>query len=243
VNGWDTEVLKDVLADESCDARKANNGNKPERCLPLTPYVKKKGDSDCQLAKSISLTENIGMIEPIVRLPGCNPITHSNVVMCSQGFEPETMNNSGTFHIQSKLTGGYLTFDPSTEHVLANGSTSNSSYRQVWGLGWAPRDQSHTIRNSEINKHFSMQGELRIKGVSASAWEVFSFEKQPGTKYIAIKNHRHHKYLQVENDFIISGKATSITDACLFQLITPDGGFVPEGIKLADLQELSTTIV
>jgi hypothetical protein len=72
---------------------------------------------------------------------------------------------------------------------------------------------------------------------------VFSFEKQPGTKYIAIKNHRHHKYLHVENDFTISGKPTSITDACLFQLITPDGGLVPEGIKLSDLQELSTNIV
>ena len=175
------------------------------------------------------------MVEPIDRLPGCNPITYSNAVMCSQGAEPNTMNNEGTFHIQSKLTNGYLTYDPTTERVFANGSRLHPSYRQVWGLGWAPRNLGRTVRNSEINKHFTMQNTLKIKGLAASNWEIFSFEKQPATEYIAIKNFRHGKYLKVEQDFTISGNAASITDASLFQLVKPDGGFVPEGIQSSDL--------
>jgi hypothetical protein len=193
-------------------------------------------DDDCKLSKRIPLTENIGMVEPIDRLPGCNPITYSDAVPCPQGFEPKTMNNTGTFHIQSKLTGGYLTFDPRTEIVYANGSTINPSYRQVWGLGWAPRNLGRTVRSSEINKHFTMQDPLKIRGNAADTWEIFEFEPQLRSSYIAIKNLRHGKYLQVEQDFTISGTATTITDAALFKLVTPNGGSVPEGLKLNDLR-------
>jgi hypothetical protein len=227
--------VKAVLTDPTCSARNTNNGNNPERCAPLTPFVKKFNDNDCELSKSVPLTENIGMLEPIDRLPGCNPITYSNAVMCSQGFEPRTMDNTGTFHVQSKLTGGYLTFNPKTETVYANGSTIDPYYRQIWGLGWAPRNLGRTIRNAEINKHWTMQDPLRIRGNDADTWEIFDIEEQPGTDYVAIKNFRHQKYLQVEQDFTISGKATSINDACLFKLVTPDGGYVPEGLKLNDL--------
>jgi len=235
VNGWDTDVVRNTLTHPSCLATSTNNGNNPERCLPLQPFVKKFNDDDCELSKSVPLTENLGMIEPIDRLPGCNPITYSNAVACTRNVGPRTMNNAGTFHIQSKLTGGYLTFDPQTETVYANGSTTNPNYRQVWGLGWAPRDLGRTIRSSEINKHFTMQDPLRIRGQAANEWEIFEFEPQVRSSYIAIKNRRHGKYLQVEPDFTISGKATTITDASLFRLVTPNGGHVPEGLKMSDL--------
>ena len=179
------------------------------------------------------------MVEPIARLPGCNPITYSNAVLCSQGAEPNTMNNAGTFHILSKLTNRYLTYDPATELVLANAPTSNPTYRHVWGLGWAPRNLGRTVRNVEINKHFTMQDPLKIRGNDADTWEIFSFEQQPGGEYIAIKNLRHGKYLKVEADSKITGTATMITDACLFKLVQPNGGYAPDGIKVSDLQQLS----
>jgi hypothetical protein len=79
-----------------------------------------------------------------------------------------------------------------------------------------------------------MQNILQVRRVDAREWEIFSFEEQPGN-YVAIKSLQHGKYLQVEQDFTISGTATLITDDCLFKLITPDGGYVPEGLKLRDL--------
>jgi hypothetical protein len=188
-------------------------------------------DDDCKLSKRIPLTENIGMVEPIDRLPGCNPITYAKAAPCTQGSDPKSMNNQGTFHIQSKLTGGYLTFDPQTEIVYANGSTVDPDYHLVWGQGWAPKDLGRTVRNSEINKHFTMQDSLRVRGNPADTWEIFSFETQPSGGYIAIKNLRYGQYLKVESDFTISGQTTNITDAALFKLITPTGGYVPEGLK------------
>ncbi len=204
--------------------------------MTLKPFTKTFNDDDCKLFKPIPLTENLGMVEPINRLPGCNPITYSNATMCTDGFDPKTMDNTGTFHIQSKLTGGYLTFDPHTKIVYANASTIDPSYRQVWGLGWAPRDLGRIVRNSEINNFFTMQNPLQIKGNDVNAWEIFSFEQQPASDYIAIKNLRYGQYLKVEKDFTISGQATSITDASLFKLITPNGGYVPEGLKPNDFR-------
>jgi hypothetical protein len=198
--------------------------------------MKQVDDDYCKLFKPIPLTENIGMVEPIDRLPGCNPITYSNATVCTDGYDPKTMNNTGTFHIQSKLTGGYLTFDTNTTIVYANASTIDPSYRQVWGLGWAPKNLGHTVTNSEINNHFTMQDRLQIKGMDADVWEIFSFEQQPASDYIAIKNLRYGQYLKVEQDFTISGQATSITDASLFKLITPNGGYVPEGLKPNDFR-------
>lgn len=178
------------------------------------------------------------MVAPIDRLPGCNPIRYSGAAPCSQGSDPRSMNNAGTFHIQSKTTGGYLTFDSASERVFANGSTLEPSYRQVWGLGWAPRALGQTVRNAEINKHFTMQDTLKVKGLTPDAWEVFSFETQPNSDYIAIKNARHGRYLRVEADFTISGNSATITDAGLFKLITPNGGYVPEGNKSVHLPQL-----
>jgi len=227
-----------MLADPSCLASSTNLGNNPERCLPITPFVKKSVDANCELVRPIPLTENIGMVEPIKRLPGCNPITYSNPVMCSEGSDPRSMDNTDTFHIQSKITGRYVTFDPITEIVYANAPAHNPSYRETWGLGWAARDTGRTIRSTELNRHFTMQDKLRVRGPESDTWEIFSFEKQSTSDYIAIKNLRHGKYLQVEPDFTISGTATIITDACLFRLVTPDGGYVPEGLKMSDLINL-----
>ncbi|CAF0997440.1 unnamed protein product [Didymodactylos carnosus] len=240
VNGWDFDVVKNMLADSSCLASNTNLGNNPERCLPLKPFVKQSVDANCELAKPIPLTENIGMIEPIKRLPGCNPITYSNAAMCSQGSDPRSMDNTGTFHIKSKVTGRYVTFNPITEDVYANAPTNNPSYRETWGLGWAARDTGRTVRNTELNRHFTMQDKLKVRGPESDTWEIFSFEKQSDSDYIAIKNRRHGKYLQVEPDFSISGTATIITDACLFQLITPDGGHVPVGLQMSDLANLQS---
>ena len=227
-----------MLADKSCLASSTNLGNNPERCLPIQPFVKKSVDANCELARPVPLTENIGMVEPIKRLPGCNPITYSNAIMCSQGSEPQSMDNTGTFHIQSKTTGRYVTFNPITEVVYANASISNPTYREIWGLGWAKDDLGRTVRNTELNRHFTMQDPVKVRSPDARTWEIFTIEKQSGSDYVAIKNRRHDKYLQVEPDFTITGKATTITDACLFRLITPNGGHVPQGLKMADLINL-----
>jgi hypothetical protein len=227
--------MNNMLADDTCTARNTNLGNNPERCSPLKSFVKKFVDADCELAKSVTLTENLGMVEPIDRLPGCNPITYSDAVMCPQGFMPETMDNTGTFHILSKMTNQYVTFDPNTERVYANASATDPTYREIWGLGWAPRDQGRTVRNTELNKHFTIQDVLKVRGQDADTWEIFTFEEQAGSDYVAIKNLRHDKYLRVEPNFTISGTATIITDACLFRLVTPNGGYVPAGLKMSDL--------
>jgi hypothetical protein len=62
------------------------------------------------------------------------------------------MNKEGTFHIQSKTTGRYLTFNPTAERVLANASTKDLNYRKVWGFGWVPRNLGQTVRNPQIGK-------------------------------------------------------------------------------------------
>ncbi len=224
-----------MLANPSCNSNNTANGNRPDLCAPLTPYVKAQVDNNCQLARPIPLTENIGMVTPMNQLLGCNPITYSNAAPCSQGADPSTTNNTGTFHVQSILTGYYLTYDPLTLKVFANASTVNATYAQAWGLRWAPSNLGRTVSSSQIDMHFTMQDVLRIKGNVANTWEIFSFEQQPNSSSVAIKNLRYGKYLQVQPDFTISGQATNITNACLFNLVTPDGGFVPPGITAADL--------
>ncbi|CAF1292907.1 unnamed protein product [Didymodactylos carnosus] len=125
VNGWDTDVMAAAIANDTCSVENTNYGNNPEKCLPLKPFVKARNDDSCELAVPVPLTENIGMVETIDRLPGCNPITYSNAAPCTDGAAPSTMNNA----------------------VLANASTVAPNYRQVWGVGWA--SQGRTIRNAE----------------------------------------------------------------------------------------------
>jgi hypothetical protein len=182
------------------------------------------------------------MVAPMARLPGCKPITYSNAVKCSQNADPSTTNNVGTFHILSKFTGLYLTFNSTTQQVLANCSTQNPTYQEVWGLGWAPKNLGQTVRNSQVDTHLNMQDTVRVKGGTPDTWEVFSFEQQANSSYVVIKNLRYNKYLKVEQDSTISGQATAITNNCLFKLVTPNGGFAPAGITLVDLPTLSATV-
>ena len=230
-----------MIDDPSCHIDSTRYYNRLEQCRPLKPYLKKRVDDRCALARPVPLTENIGMVGPIDRLPGCNPVTYSNARTCSQGADPSTMNNIGTFHIQSKITGGYLTFDRSTGLVLANSPSINPSYREVWGFVWSSRYQGYFVRNSEVYGQFTMDGKLKVDDVVADSWDIFSFEQQPNSDYLAIKSFGHDKYLKVERDFTISARATSITEACLFKPIIPDGGFVPEGIRLTDIGHLTRT--
>ncbi len=112
------------------------------------------------------------------------------------------------------------THPPITEKVYANSSAGR------------------IIGNTELNRHFTIQDTLRVRGLESDTWEIFSFEQQSSSNYIAIKNRWHGKYLEVEPDFFINGSATVITGACLFRLVTPDGGYVPEGLKISDLAHL-----
>jgi hypothetical protein len=78
---------------------------------------------------------------------------------------------------QIPIEGGYdepdvhtCTHPPITEKVYANSSAGR------------------IIGNTELNRHFTIQDTLRVRGLESDTWEIFSFEQQSSSNYIAIKN-------------------------------------------------------
>eukprot|EP01117_Protostelium_nocturnum_P001963 TRINITY_DN12618_c0_g1_i1.p1 TRINITY_DN12618_c0_g1~~TRINITY_DN12618_c0_g1_i1.p1 ORF type:complete len:582 (-),score=180.01 TRINITY_DN12618_c0_g1_i1:250-1995(-) len=238
VSGWDPEVMRKALLDDSCDASSTNNGNTVTNCLPLKPFVKASNNDICELAVPIPLTEGYGLVTPIKKLPGCNPITQTNAKACTDGFNPKDSDNSGTFHIKSALTGKYLTFDSATQNVYANGTTTAPNYRQVWGQGWSSAGRS--LRSSEANKHWSMRDTLQVISGSPDTWETFTIEPQTGanSSYVTFRSFRNSKLVAVQADGTLKATTNDLGTATFFQLIVPNGGFINQGITNADLPQL-----
>lgn len=70
------------MHDVSCYENNTNEGNIPQNCKPLTPYVKTNNpDQSCLLDKPILNYEDLGINHWISHLPGNNPVSSGSATV------------------------------------------------------------------------------------------------------------------------------------------------------------------
>jgi hypothetical protein len=135
-NGWDVDILQQAMRDVSCYANNTNNGNIPENCLPLQPYVKDDNDDgSCVLENPILNYEDIGLRHWISHLPGNNPVTYGPLAAPAySGVYPQQIDP--TFYrvlLKSVSNGLYVTsFGGEKAPLKASVAQANLSYSEVF---------------------------------------------------------------------------------------------------------------
>jgi hypothetical protein len=230
LNGWDPKIMQAAILDPSCDAVSTNNGNTVKNCIPLAPYVYGPGQEpdpgQCPLAKTIPLTEDLGVNHPIARLPGCNPITYVSSPLCEASPQQSYASPvTERFALLSKFTGQYFTCPQAlatlpTVTVNASELTYSETFTAVdypGGVG---------IFGEWSLQYFSAHGNngaLMCDRGAVGSWETFKFVPQSGG-YVSIVSLKNNNYLSVQSDFSLAPTATTVTDKELFQQVVPNGG-------------------
>jgi len=242
LNGWDQNLLQQAINSPSCDAKSTNNGNNVKACAPLAQYVVSPSNGACELANRIPLTESLGMIHPVPRLPGCQNITGAqtqNAVPCmgdpKKSYSPPI---SQRFLLKSKSTGKYVSAPSDNDKpLIANKITADPTLAEVFGpVPWASGsiqgislipESAYGLTNvcSARGTNAALICNGRSASTDATSWEAFQIVQQSGG-YIAIKAMRNSQYLTVQADGTIAPTSTTIGDAQLFQQLTPDGGHI-----------------
>jgi len=242
LNGWDQALAQKAINDPTCDAKSTNNGNNVKACAPLAQYVVSPSNGQCDIATHIPLTEALGMVYAIPRLPGCQNITGQqawNPEPCSatpqQSFSPPI---SMRFFLKSKSTGKYVTAPVDNKlPLVANLVSSNPSLTEVFApIAWASGSVTGINIVPEaaygVNNFCSAHGtnsaiicDRPTPSKDVGSWEAYHVESQAGG-YIAIKANANGKYITVQGDGVLAPTSTTIGDAQLFQQISPDGGHI-----------------
>jgi len=239
-NGWDVDLLQTAINDPTCDGKITNNGNNVKACEPLTNYVISQGAGKCDLANHIPLTEALGMVYALPRLPGCQNITGEQPVHATPCMAPPQKSYSPPltqrFLLKSKLTGKYVSAP--TEHTLplvANMVSDDPSLSEVFApIPWSSGSLTGVSLMPEaangVRNYCSTSGTpgaivclTRDANNGTKSHEAFKFEPQPGG-YIAIKAYYNMQYVTVQDDGTLVATSTTIGDGQLFQQLTPDGG-------------------
>jgi len=240
LNGWDQDLLQAAINSPSCDAKNTNNGNTVKNCAPLSQYVVDPSNGACAISKPIPLTESLGMIHPIKRLPGCQNITGEqakDVQPCmaspQQSYSPPI---SERFFLKSKTTGKYVTAPlDNSKPLLANVVAANPTLTEVFGpVPWSSGNMNginlipeaaYGLTNicSARGNNGALICDRRSADSSASSWEAFFLEPQAGG-YVAIKANSNKNYVTVQGDGTLAPTSATVVDASLFQQIQPDGG-------------------
>jgi len=226
VSGWDPTVMAAAIKEPRCsnDNPDMGFGNNVKNCPPLAPYVKGNNEPDCKLAKTVPLTENLGISKPIKRMPGC--WTNTGLL---QGCDPSPKgsDNSNVYHIFSVSANAYLSLDTASSNVLANGPSNFLTYRQLWGF--SERSSGRVaVRSEESSDVISAQNTAQMVG-RVSDWEEWTIVKVAGSNStVAFKSNRNNQYLSVASDKTLNVNAKSIGNAETFKLSNPDGGYVPK---------------
>jgi len=240
LNGWDHDLLQAAINSPSCDAKNTNNGNNVKACQPLAQYVVDPGNGRCDIAKHVPLTESLGMVYAIPRLPGCQNITGDQPVNPEPCMTaPQNSYNpplSMRFFMKSKSTGKYVTAPPDNSQPLvanlvsANPSLTESFSPVAWasgnlkGISLIPEAAYGTTNFcSAHGTNGAVVCDRRSASNDAGSWEAFAIEEQAGG-YIAIKSFSNNKYITVQGDGTLAPTSTTIGDAQLFQQISENGG-------------------
>jgi len=242
LNGWDQTVMQAALNSPTCDAKNTNNGNNVKVCTPLAPYLVTPENAACELSTPVPLTEALGMIHAIPRLPGCQNITgeqKEDVVPCmaspQKSYSPPL---SQRFHLKSKSTGKYVSAPmDNTKPLLANKVATDPTLTEVFGpVGWSSGsltgislipESAYGLTNicSARGTNGALICDRRSADPGATSYEAFQIVTQSGG-YIAIKAFKNGQYLTVQADGTIAPTSTTVGDAQLFQQLTPDGGHI-----------------
>jgi hypothetical protein len=113
--------------------------------------------------------------------------------------------------------------------MTASGSVP--SLDEVWGSN--PYVGGSCLQNEGTGRFASASGTnsmLMVNRGTVSDWELFELETQSSGD-VAIISNRNGKYVSVQADGTLVPDATAVTsDAQLFVLETPDGGYIGEPI-------------
>jgi len=242
LNGWDVNLLQKAIDDPSCDAKNTNNGNTVKNCGPLSQYVMDPSNGYCDIAQHVPLTESLGMVYALPRLPGCQNITGEQsvnpkpcVASPQQSYSPPL---SQRFLLKSKSTGKYVSAPVvNTKPLVANMVSSDPSLTEVFApLPWSAGGVTGITLVPEaaygVNNFCSAHGDNGAiccdrpsPSPTPDSWEVFHIEPQAGG-WIAIKANSNGKYITVGPDGVLAPTSTAIGDAQLFMQSTPDGGHI-----------------
>jgi hypothetical protein len=242
LNGWEQNLLQQAIDSPTCDAKNTNNGNNVKACAPLSQYVVDPSNGKCDLSARIPLTEALGMVYAIPRLPGCQNITGQSMVdpvPCysspQQSFTPSI---SQRFFLKSKSTGKFVTFpSDNLQPLVANVISANPTLNEVFvPIAWASGSVKGVNLVPEaaygVNNFCSTHGtngaiicDRPSPSQDAGSWEAFQIENQSGG-YIAIKANQNGKYITVQADGTLAPTSTTVGDQQLFQQVLPDGGHI-----------------
>jgi len=190
LNGWDVTILQAAMHDPSCDATNTNNGNIPQNCLPLQPYVKSSNpDQSCLLDNPIPNYEDLGINHWISHLPGNNPIQAGPApATLRPGSYAQTIDaNTYRVLLKSVRNGLYVSSlkGSSTSYLTANVAQSQLSYPQVFefvplgtGIYGIVTESSSKWVSSNNGGTNPLTGDRN----SPSGWEQWSLSFSGGTR-------------------------------------------------------------
>jgi hypothetical protein len=232
LSGWDTTILQKALDDPSCLSTNPFNraGNNVSSCLPLAPFVQNTPDFACLQHSLTYLTEDLGMGNPIDKLPGCNPLTMGpqDATPCPM-IPPQasTTDVLRRFMLLSKATGKYVSQPMKVDAPLVATATKPTLF-EVWSI----RNVTGGVAIiNDGNGHFaSISGNNMVANRgSVSDWEKWTIGWHNG--YATIMNNYKKLLVTTQADGSVgpTGSPTTIADASLFTLVKPDGGTLVDG--------------
>lgn len=249
LNGWDQGVVQAALRDPSCQSQNTNEGNSPQNCKPLSPYVKSSNpDQSCLLASPIPNIEDVGVNHLIDHLPGCNPVDPGpNEVNPCFGQKPVTIPKSvRRVLLRSTSSGKYVSGRSIQAYLTADTVQEDLSYINVFDIISTGVDGIYTIQ-SEINYQYWSANNRDQTPINAnrprwSTWETwnltFAGASQDGFGTAAIFSFSDNLYVQLNGQSQLIANAPAFAKAELFEIInananvadtwtkTPPAGYV-----------------
>jgi len=235
LSGWEPNVMAQAISDPTCDQTSTNNGNDVRKCNPFSKYVQdSQPRGACQLASQITLTEDLGIVNAIAALPGCNPITNGpdSAIPCSA--LPNATASSGLskrFMLKSLVNNMFVTVPNNSTFPPVANITTNFTYFEVFSTQQMGQGVV-SIRSEGSLQWLSASGDKNLVMCNRgdpSLWETFTIVPQTSgnlNNVVAIQSLRNNFYLYTAVDGTLRYNATTIGSNALFQLVTPDGGYV-----------------
>jgi hypothetical protein len=244
--------MQNALNSVSCYSNNTNEGNNPEYCLPLAPYVKTSNpDQSCLLANQVPNHEDLGYARNISHLPGCDNITNINTHSLAAiiagspvvatpytgSYRPTSNSGSKAFRVLIKASNGNYVTAPSMNYYLnaSIASASALSYSQVFLLQYANYYSSYAIMSEYNGMYVTAQQAaypLIADKPSFSTWEEFNIIWPAGVSApnatgvpVSLQSLSNNNYITLTGQTLWA-TSTVINAASTFTLIDADAATV-----------------
>jgi len=219
LNGWDPDVVQNIITDPSCQSDNTAEGNNPKNCNALVKYIQEAdSQGNCKIENPTMQNEDFGLNHMIDHLPGCNSInTGPGIAPMCRGTTPQKILTTGVRRVALQSKSNMMYLSAPSFNILSASVKQNVTYSEIFEL--IPTAGGYAIQSDELSMFLTASNPVLASRNPPQNGEIWTIKFSADNKSATIWSNAAKMYLSVQADGHLAANQANAGDTETFWVV------------------------